>query len=147
MQNGVLRSSSIHINRKPYFNSFFTKRLFFIFYIRVSKKIPSGIKKSVRNIRFSLGIAPTLGTFCFYKPLNGSQGRFIRAGGAEIFYVRKQNGQIFFRRGLPIALLAKNHRNRRSPIALARNKPVAKMVFNFHFTADEVSYFFSGFYV
>lgn len=122
----MLRPSDIFVDGQKLVYRVPVERLFVVFAVGVSQKIPAAAHKRVQCVRFARRLAAAAGAYGVDKALVLFQG--THSVGAEIHVVRKQNGQILFRHGHDSALVAVNHRYRRAPISLPRNQPVAQTV-------------------
>src|SRR3989344_5482836 len=70
-------------------------------YTLISQKIPSGVKKCIRNIRLASGFTSTLGASHFDKIYILRQRRNSGPSRLKIFNIRQLYRQILLRHGIP----------------------------------------------
>ena len=122
----MLDAADVLINREPVVRNLRIKWRFVIVRVSVAIEIPGRIHECVHGV----GLAPcrpaTLRTLRVQKFRHALQRR--AAGQGDINLVGENDGQIFLRHGNNSVFLAIHHRNRRSPITLARNAPIFQTV-------------------
>ena len=123
MQNRVFDTADVLIHRHPVIRAR-SHHMLGIGGIAIAHEIPRTVDERIHRIGFAAGGFAALGagyarveTFVLVQRVAGTIGHAI---------LRQDHGQIFFRHGNGSAAIAMNNRNRRAPITLAANAPVAQ---------------------
>ena len=146
----MFRAAHVYVYGQHLIRRFFRKRLFIVVRVRVAKIIPRRADERIQRIGIAPRLAAADGAGAIHEFFAGSEGRF--AVRMKFHVVGKFYGQIFFGHGHRAAFFAVDHGNRRAPVTLAGNRPVAQAVVDFfaafsrfrQFCGDGVARFFPG---
>ena len=122
MQNRVFNSTDVLINREPVFDRFRAERGVVVVVIAVAVKVPRRVNERVHRIGFAPGRLAALWTVDVDEGRGARERAFPLSGQLRVF--GQNHGQVLIRHRDHAAGGAMNHRNRRSPIALARDSPI-----------------------
>ena len=136
MQNSVLNTAYILVNRQPFVSKRLIKRCVCVFGVCVSEVVPAWADECIHGISFSCSFAAAYGTGCFKESFWCKDWWF--ALNFEIYVFRQFYRKLVFRYRLRAAFFAINYRNRSTPVSLTRNKPVAQPVLGFKFAVSAV---------
>ena len=126
VQNRMLDAADILIDRRPVVHLVRRKRLVRVMRIGVAHVVPRRADKGVHRVR----LAPC-GTAAF-RACAVHEGFALRQRGngalLEVHILGQLDGQFLFGNELLTALVAVDDGNRRTPVALARDEPIAQAI-------------------
>ena len=127
MQNRVLDAADILINRQPLLHRLQRRRVSFVERIGEPGKIPGGIDEGVHRVGFA---ARRTAAFRTGDVAPGRMAVERVAGLVEAHILRQHHRQLGLRHGEHATSLAVDDRDRTTPVALARDAPVAQSKLN-----------------
>ena len=116
VQNRVLDASDIEIDRHPVRGRLLAERQLAIFRIGEAEEVPRGVDERVHRVGLAPGGTAALRTFDVDELRNRRERRIAAPG--ELRHLRELHRQLLVRNSDDAVLLAKNHRDRRAPVAL-----------------------------
>ena len=128
MQNGVLGSAHVQIDRHPILFGFLGPRLPGIAGVTETKVIPATAGPLGHGIGVTQGLVPGLGIRHFHPIADASQGRFKLPTGTKIFQLGKHHRQLRFRNEFRRAVFKVQHGKRLPPIPLPAEEPIAQFI-------------------
>ena len=166
MQNRMLRSPDVHFDRQPRLHFFYIGEFFVIFRVGVTQIIPTGTDKGVHRVCFPFRRPAASWAFDVDEFLRPRQRRPAFIDRQIILDVRQFYRQVFFGNGNPAGIQqfsrgklfavkrfyplfargAKHQRNRRAPVPLPRNQPVAELVIHFFVSKPPLRQPFNDFF-
>ena len=126
----MFRSADIHINRQPCFH-FFASANFCYFSGQYNANNTKTNKQKCPLYLFPFGFCSTLWTFYINEFFRMRQRRLAFFSRQIIFNIWQFYRQIFLRHRYNSAFIAINYRNRRAPVSLTGNQPIAKLIIYF----------------
>ncbi len=118
----MLDATDVLIDRKPVLRGLGVKRSMVVVRVCVTVEIPGRVDEGIHGIGFAARRAAALGTSRVDELGYSSERR--STGERDINIFRQDNRQIFFRHRNDAIFFAIKHRDRRPPIALARDSPI-----------------------
>ena len=128
VHHGVFGAAGVLVHRQPMAGQRRVHRPGGVVRAEVAQHIPRRIHKGVHRVGFPPGRAAALRADGVDESGVDGQGRF--AGGPEFGVAGQQHRQLLLRHRHHAAGSAEQHRDGRSPVALAGNQPVAEAVGN-----------------
>ncbi len=124
VQNGVFDAADILVDRQPVVGGFGVDRLRAVAGVEVAQEVPAGVDERVHRV----GLAPRRFAALRAGTVHERGGAFERrlAGRLELDVGRQQHRQFVVVDRNHAAAVAIDDRNRRAPVALAGNQPVAQ---------------------
>src|SRR3989338_7139055 len=122
----MLYPANVPVNRHPV-GCLFVKGLFIFFRAAVAEKIPAAVNESIHRVCFAFCIRLAVRAFHINKLVTTFQ-RVSLPCKLHPFWLRELYRQLIFRNRHSPAFAAINFGYWRSPVSLARNKPVAELV-------------------
>ncbi len=126
MQHGVLGTADIDIYRQPLVNLLTRGKNLTVHWIRETEIVPRRAHECIHGIAFALGCGTALWTLAVTEALGIIEGRFT--GRLKIDIQRQFYRQIGFRNRHFSANITIDDRDRRAPIALPRDQPIAQTI-------------------
>ena len=126
VQNGVFDAADVLIDRRPVIDFVFGERHLVVLRVGVAEIVPRGADERIHRVRLTLGIRAALWALAVHKRFTLCKRRDRTLVKRNIF--RQFNRQIFLRHEHFAAMRAVDDGDRRAPVALARNQPVAQTV-------------------
>ena len=130
VQNRVFDTADVLVDRAPVFRGFSRYHAFCELGRHVAEEIPARFHEGVHGVGFAFCSAAAAWAGGFVKLWHFCQRR-THAVGYDVF--RQDDRQLVGRDGYVAAFFAMDDRNRATPVALARNTPVAQAVLGFRF--------------
>ncbi len=125
VQDGMLHPADILIHRHPIGHGFRVEHAGFTARTAVALKIPGGFHEGIHGVGLPAGIlAAAFRATCFGELRQAGQGRSAAVQKIGIF--GQKDGQVRLGNGHDAAVGTVNHGDRRSPIALPGDAPVAQ---------------------
>ena len=126
VHNGVFNTTNVDIHRQPVVSRFGIQHTFFVLRASVARIVPGGLHKGVESVGFTQCWHTVNGSF---RPLRIC---FNRAGNAVHYHIFRQDHRQLVVRGRHYGtVFQRHHRNRRAPVTLTGNTPVAQAVVHF----------------
>ena len=126
MQDRVFDAADILVYRHPVARSLAIERSPIVVRRGKAQEVPRGVDKGIHRVGFAPGRAAAAGAGYFSELLAFGERRTAFPGKRHVS--RKRNRQLILRHRNRPALLAIHNWNRRAPVTLARNPPVAKAI-------------------
>ena len=126
MQDRMLDTADILIDRSPVINSFFAERGSGVFRVGIPQIIPGRTQEGIHSIGLAAGRLAAFGAGAIDKAVAGCQRR--NTSGVKLDVFRQTHRQLCFRYQHFAAVRAVNDRDRRAPVTLTADKPVAQAV-------------------
>ena len=117
MQNCMLDTADILVNRGPVIYFVFCKRCFIVFRVGIAQVIPGGAQEGVHGVGFASCRLAAFRAGAVYEAFGSCQRGYCTGIKLNIF--RQHNRQLVFRHKHFSAVRAVNNRNRRAPVTLA----------------------------
>ena len=124
----VLRAADVQVDRQPVIDLVAGGKLAVVVRIGEAQEVPGGAGGAAHGIRLTARGAAAAGAGGVDELGDQRQRRLAGAGRLVVVDVGQQNGQLLFRDGQLAAGRAVNDRDRRAPVALAADEPVAQPV-------------------
>ncbi len=129
VQDAVFCTADVHVGRQPFAHEFRVPRLLRILWREVAQEVPGRVEKVVTDVSFAPGWLPTDGTGRVHKVGIGCERRNTRAGWHPVLQIGQKYWQLVFGNRNRAVFRAVNDRNRRTPVTLAADEPVAQTIF------------------
>ena len=126
VHDGVLRAAGVLVDRQPAFGQLGADRRVVVVRIDVAVHVPVGAHEGVHGVGLAPRRAAAPGAVGVQEALVALQRRC--AGGQEFGVVGQQHGQLGFGDRHDSAVVAVDYRDRRAPVALAADQPVAQAI-------------------
>ena len=118
MQDCMLHTTNIHINRKIFICLLSGNEFFVIVIVYITKEIPGRTGPLRHRVCLTFCISTADRTLTVHPLVNGSQWRLSCSGRLVGINLRKSQWEFFFRYRHISAVRAVNDRNRLTPVAL-----------------------------
>ncbi len=124
MQNSMLNTTDILVNRTPVVVEIFSKRQLVVVSVGVTQIVPGGAQEGVHGISFTGCIRSALGALAMNKAFRSRKRRFGTCSKAYV--LRQTYRQILLRHQHLAAMRAVDDGNRSAPVTLTADEPVAQ---------------------
>ena len=126
VQDRVLDAADVLVDGRPLLHDGRVEGRLAVLRVDVPEVIPGRVHERVHRVRLAAGRAAARRA---RRPDERSDLlERIAALARERRVLRQDDGQVLLRHRYPAVLLAMDHRNRRAPVALARDEPVAEPI-------------------
>ena len=126
VHHGVFRAAGVLVDGQPALGQFGVDRRVVVVRIDVAVHVPVGAHEGVHGVGFAPCVRAAFGAGGVQEAGVAFERRC--AGGQEFGVVGQQDGQLGFGDRDDAAVVAVDHRDRRAPVALAADQPVAQAV-------------------
>ena len=124
VQDGVLDAADVLIDRRPVIDLVLGERLLVVVRVRVAQVVPRRADEGVHRVRLARRIGAALRALAVDEALARRQWRQRALVKRDILW--QHDRQVFLRHEDFAAVRAVDDRDRRTPVALARDEPVAQ---------------------
>ena len=131
MERGVFHAAVVPIHGRPVLQRFLRSQRLIVVGIHIPQEIPAGSRPLRHGIGFTPGFSAAAGAGGIDPVGHFGKGTFTVVSGFVTLHIRQHQRKLVFGHALPAALVAPDHGDRLTPVALTGEYPVTQFEIRF----------------